>query len=214
MKALIIAGGDCSLTSQAFIQRSNAASLIIAVDSGARHCTQHRIMPTYLLGDLDSISTSDLQKLETEIPVFRFPRDKDYLDIELAIRLAEREGASSIEVIAALDHRFDYSWGALLAAQNSSVPLTIYTDDEVAVLLNAARPELRWTTLKPHQERTSILSFDSRTCLISQGLRWEISWEEGSHIPRQSLSNEKVSQTGFIQVLKGSAWVFCLLANG
>ncbi len=62
---------------------------LIAADGGARHALELGLVPSVVIGDLDSITDEDRRTLVasgTDIQVF--PRDKDETDFELALRLA------------------------------------------------------------------------------------------------------------------------------
>jgi thiamine pyrophosphokinase len=81
---------------------------VIAADGGA-HMAEHFNKPIDLLiGDMDSVSAALLQRLEMEsTEVVRYPREKDFTDLELALLEAVKRGARQIYVIGALGGRFD-----------------------------------------------------------------------------------------------------------
>ena len=89
--------------------------ILIAADGGARHCLELGLKPAYVIGDMDSLDDSQLLKLEALGAQFiRYPRRKDFTDLELAIQYALKLGATDIVIYAALGARWDQSIANLL----------------------------------------------------------------------------------------------------
>lgn len=87
---------------------------VIAADGGARHAIELGLVPSVVIGDLDSISVKDRRLLESlEVPMSEFPRNKDETDLELALRHALELGGTSILLVGALGGRLDHSLGNL-----------------------------------------------------------------------------------------------------
>lgn len=100
------------------------ADLVIAADGGARHCLELGLTPDYVIGDLDSLDTQILENLSSAgSKIVRFPRRKDYTDLELAIQHAIELGATQITLIAALGARWDQTIVNVLLAAAYSKPL-------------------------------------------------------------------------------------------
>ncbi len=84
------------------------SSLIIAADGGAKHVRSLSKVPDYVIGDLDSISKGDLDKLsDAGVPVIVYPHKKDQTDLELALNLAVEKGAEEILIFSAMGLRWD-----------------------------------------------------------------------------------------------------------
>jgi thiamine pyrophosphokinase len=72
------------------------------------------LLPSLLIGDLDSISEADLQSLTgRSITILKYPREKDETDLELALGWAVDHGFRSIRVAGALGGRLDQMLGNL-----------------------------------------------------------------------------------------------------
>lgn len=101
--ALIFAGGDP--LPRGLVDDLPQADLVVAADSGydTAIASGHRV--DVLVGDLDSIS-------ETNIPghviIERHPTDKDATDLELALSLVTRESPSRIVVAGGSGGRLDH----------------------------------------------------------------------------------------------------------
>lgn len=94
---LISIGGDCN---------SNVSNYnlnfeqIIAVDSGIRHIYKLSLDPSILVGDLDSISKEDYQKVkETNIEIDSYHKNKDLTDFELSLNKVVNPHKKNIFII-------------------------------------------------------------------------------------------------------------------
>lgn len=96
--------------------------LLIAADGGARHCLRLGLTPNLLIGDFDSLNASELASfgaLGTEI--IRHPAQKDFTDLELALRHAQSLGLNEILVLGALGARWDQTMANLLLPVNADL---------------------------------------------------------------------------------------------
>lgn len=68
---------------------SGKSDLVICADGGAKYLYQAGIRPHILVGDFDSIDPA-LRKFyhDTGTEIIKFPRHKDYTDMELALDIA------------------------------------------------------------------------------------------------------------------------------
>lgn len=86
------------------------ATIVVAADSGADHALAAGLTIDVVVGDLDSIDPSVLAELERRATrIERHPIDKDATDLELAIDVAVRAGATSVIVVAGHGGRVDQS---------------------------------------------------------------------------------------------------------
>ena len=89
--------------------------VLIAADGGLRHCLDLGLQPAILIGDLDSLDEGDLAALEpSDTQILRYPTQKDFTDLELALQHALKLGAGEIVVVAALGARLDQTIANLL----------------------------------------------------------------------------------------------------
>jgi thiamine pyrophosphokinase len=103
----------------------------IAADGGTRHALSLGILPSLVIGDLDSLSENDLHMLEAAgTEILRFPSDKNETDFELALEYAVSKRFDEILIIAALGDRLDQTLGNLsLLTSPALVGLDIRMDD-------------------------------------------------------------------------------------
>lgn len=144
MHTIIFANGDAP--DRATLEgRLNSADLIIAADGGTRHALSIGVRPHIVIGDLDSISEADRQRLEdigTQFVVY--PTRKDYTDLELAIRFALTHGATDIIIFSALGGRWDQSLANMMLLtlpELDSVPTHI-VDRDLSISVIRDRTEI------------------------------------------------------------------------
>ena len=88
---------------------------LVAADGGLRHLQSLGLRPDVLIGDLDSVEAGDAEAvLKAGGRVELFPVRKDKTDLELAVGLAQAEGAGDILIFGALGGRWDQTLANLL----------------------------------------------------------------------------------------------------
>ncbi|MDL2260123.1 thiamine diphosphokinase [Deltaproteobacteria bacterium OttesenSCG-928-K17] len=95
-------------------RRPAAGDLVIAADGGARHARALGWPIDCLIGDLDSVDPEILHEVKNSgAEIFKYPAEKDEIDFELALNLAQSRGYEEIEVLGALGGRWDMTFGNL-----------------------------------------------------------------------------------------------------
>ena len=107
MKKYLISIGGGSTSNVLDIE--NNFDEIIAVDSGIDHLFELSLNPSTLIGDLDSISKSSLDKVkEKGIKIVSFNTKKDQTDFELAIDYLQEPDKSQIFIIGGESGEIDH----------------------------------------------------------------------------------------------------------
>ena len=90
----------------------NNGNVVICADGGYFHAKKLKIIPQFLVGDMDSIDekTEDFSGME----IICCPCEKDYTDGQFAVELAIKSGCEKITLFGALGGRFDHQIGNLL----------------------------------------------------------------------------------------------------
>lgn len=116
MRALIFANGDLNpgpLVDAALAFAPEA--LIVAADGGVCHAEACSLSPRVVIGDMDSLTESDLARCQARGAVLlRYPAAKDETDLELALGYAAARGATWMRVIGASGDRLDQTLGNVL----------------------------------------------------------------------------------------------------
>lgn len=139
MHAVIFAGGTLR-SGKAVAAALAAADLIIAADSGARTALRLGCIPSFVVGDFDSLALpiEDLERLGSQ--VIRVAAEKDETDSELAVITAIQQGASRITLLGGLGgQRFDHTMAnILLLAGFETVPIRIIDGPSTCWLLQGS----------------------------------------------------------------------------
>jgi thiamine pyrophosphokinase len=92
-------------------------TVLIAVDGGLRHIQTLGLKPDILIGDLDSVSQTDVERAwQAGARVLRYPPEKDETDFELALAEAARMSPARLIIHAALGGRMDQTLANLALA--------------------------------------------------------------------------------------------------
>lgn len=139
-------------------------STLIAVDGGLHHCRAMGIRPTLLLGDLDSVSREDCDFF-TDLPIKRYPVEKDETDVELALRyLIDECQSSSVTLFGVLGKRTDHSVYNLTLLTRYPDQTTIESETEVLFAIRGTKiiSTLPGQTLSLFQLAAVLLEFQAR----------------------------------------------------
>jgi len=117
---VVIVGSSSALASKRLSLECVNADAIIAADGGAEHLAKLKLVPTHLIGDMDSISQETFKYFENTSEVIQYPVKKNFSDLELAFQKAEELKAESVFIFGWADHRIDYSWNCILSLSTSA----------------------------------------------------------------------------------------------
>ncbi len=133
-RALLFANG-CIAGIEHIQQLIQPGDTLIAVDGGYRLMKKLGLVPHILIGDLDSISKRNLQKIRSlPTEIIRFQAQKDESDLELALILALNRGFTEIIIIGGMGGRSDH---ALV-----NLSLLLRSSDQVHIRLDDGREEI------------------------------------------------------------------------
>jgi thiamine pyrophosphokinase len=177
--------------------------IVIAADGGSRHALSLGLSPTFLIGDLDSLSSEDqrvIKKAGTKI--LKSPRDKNETDFELALDFAVAAGHRRILVIAALGGRTDQTIGNLCLLTNPALAgLDIRADDGVEELI-FNRNVCRFMG-KPGDLVSLIPWGGEVTGVTTAGLRWSLDGDTLLPYKTRGISNEMLGDAASVAVKSG-----------
>jgi len=109
---------------------------MIACDGGLRHCHMLGICPNCIVGDLDSAPPELLANYK-HVPLIKFPPEKDFSDLELAISHAIEIGACSIEILGALGGRIDHQLANIHVVAASPVPAVLRDENTFVKIIKS-----------------------------------------------------------------------------
>ncbi|MBQ4595459.1 MAG: thiamine diphosphokinase [Firmicutes bacterium] len=92
-------------TNLSLLPYTNDADFIICLDGGWDIASGENILPDLIMGDMDSL----MGELPENVPIERFKPEKDYSDLELALKKAAQLNAVNVTVIGGIGGRLDHT---------------------------------------------------------------------------------------------------------
>lgn len=184
-------------------QLIRAGDVLIAADGGTQHVLALGLLPSVVIGDLDSLGPQARQALEAQgVEIRQHPRDKDETDLELALRYAHIAAYREIMILGALGGRLDQTIGNLsLLTGPEWADLDIRLDDGVEeALFTRSRCEVHGRPA----DIVSLLPWGGEVTGVSTaGLRWPFRAETLFPDRTRGVSNVMVSEDAVISLQSG-----------
>ncbi|MGB9789941.1 MAG: thiamine diphosphokinase [Thermotoga caldifontis] len=135
MKVAMFLNGDCEDLGSVDLAEYD---LIIAVDGGAKRLLSAGVVPNMFVGDGDSLEESDLDKLKSlGCEVFLFPKEKDEIDTELALRKAVERGAESVDIFCWMGDRLDMLLALMYLMGSFDVQITAKSEQLIVGVVSS-----------------------------------------------------------------------------
>jgi len=186
MKSLILAGGELQITAE-LINLAKTAELIVAADSGLKYAKELKLQPSVIIGDFDSIEKKTLADYPN-IEKIAYPKKKDYLDFELAMRYVQAHGSKDILVFAVTGGRLDQTLAAILIAAEVAKKNNISLHSGKQSLYFMAGFDVLGLELKPGTT-FSIISLSKTSKLSLKGAEYELEKAKLNFGVGQAVSN-------------------------
>lgn len=198
---LVFAGGEP--LNEDIVGDLPRGDLVVAADGGYDIAVDYGYRVDVLVGDLDSITTTDLPR---HVIVEQHPADKDASDLELALDLVSREQPSRVIVIGASGGRLDHELAVanLLCSER-------FAEIEIDWISNRGRAFVIWNRRVIHGDVGGLLTLipvhGDATGVTAKGVRWRLDDDRLAAGTTRGLSNVLESPVADIRVGSG-----CLLA--
>ncbi|MDO4312979.1 MAG: thiamine diphosphokinase [Eubacteriales bacterium] len=110
--AVIISGGTLDETLTLKVLQEMEHPWVIGVDRGVEFLYRHEILPSYIVGDFDSLPDEMVSyyKERGDVPIREFNPVKDASDTEIAVRLGMTLGCGRLIILGATGGRIDHLW--------------------------------------------------------------------------------------------------------
>lgn len=224
--AVVVADGDVAprrALDAAWPGWADQVDAVIVADGGLARAATAGLVPTLLVGDLDSVDPGGLAAAESAgLPVHRFRPDKDESDAELALLEAARLGATRVIVLGAfggarLDHALANVW---LLAHPALAALEVVLLDAVSrvSLLVAPGPGGEPVTRPlpgPVGATVSLFPFGGDVLgVTTRGLRYPLAEEPLVTGPARGLSNVRILPDAAVTARAGRLLVVETVPDG
>ncbi len=202
-RVVIFANGECRPPKE--VQSLVAGRTVVCADGGTLHALRLGLSPAVVIGDLDSLPSEVRARLEAAGTTFlAFPRDKDYTDLELALRHAVDNGARDILLLGLLGGRLDQTLANIfLLALPDWEPARLWfvADSDTGYLVRGGDV----LVLRGHPgDIVSLIPITPTVHRVTtQGLRWPLHDATLHFGHTLTISNEMVAPQAEVQVGEG-----------
>jgi thiamine pyrophosphokinase len=176
---------------------------VVAADDGATTALAFELTPDIVIGDLDSLSAATRERLEqAQVPVERYPRDKDATDGQIAIERALDRAPSTLVLLGFLGGpRLDQCVANVLLLTRVPIRAVLLDERNECTLL---RPDQVCAWEPEVGEIVSLLPLlDDVDGVRTSGLRWRLNGERLSLGDTRGVSNEPVARRASVTIASG-----------
>ncbi len=182
---------------------------IICADGGTLHALAAGITPDTIVGDLDSLPTDvQLQMQAAGVEILRHPVKKDQTDLELALTVAAKRGATEILLLALFGGRLDQQIANMMLLTRpewAGVRLRLAEGNQQAWLL---RGDDHLTLTGSPGDTLSVVTLSSQiTGLTITGAEWTLHRATVPLGSTRTISNTFVAPEATVQIETGLALV-------
>lgn len=116
MNGLLMTNGDYGDLTW-YQNRTQDDQWVICADGGSNHARFLGILPSLVVGDMDSIDQEELAYLEGEgVEILTVPPEKDFTDTQLALDTFRQKGIEQVVIWGGVGDRMDHTLANLLSA--------------------------------------------------------------------------------------------------
>lgn len=109
MNILVVSGGNIDIKFLEEILKNNYDS-IVAVDKGLESLYRLEKVPTYIVGDFDSVDNNIIEFYRNKnIPINEYNSEKDFTDTELGLELSINLNPDKITIVGGIGSRLDHT---------------------------------------------------------------------------------------------------------
>ena len=206
---LFISGGH--VPSREFFLSVSGGRKIFCIDKGIEICRACNVIPNILIGDFDSAENSAVEWARAKnIPVEKYPADKDLTDTQLAMnRAAEIFGEHVAILTGCFGGRFDHLYSTIFTC--AALDRKIFLADEREIIFYLRGGESSEIKFFKKPLAVSLLPMSS-TCagVTTKNLHWELDGATLTQNFPNATSNRADSDKISVSVGRGTlAIYFC-----
>lgn len=201
--ALIVAAAPPSLEPGMIAELADRASLVVGVDGGAAACLRAGVVPSVVVGDLDSLPPADVRSLQAAGSVFEvFPAEKDATDLDLALSYVATREIGTTVVTGCTSGRLDHTLAAIgTLARASHLRPHLVERNLYAWILSADHAD---EVVLPQEGSTfSVVALLDRARVSVRGARWALAQEVLDPLATRGVSNVVSAEGAVVSVHRG-----------
>jgi thiamine pyrophosphokinase len=175
---------------------------VICTDGGYDIALQHGIKPDLLLGDFDSINAP----LPNDVKTLKFNPEKDFTDLDLALRYASELPNNIVEIWGGIGGRFDHTFANVQLVSsycNSFSKLTVM-DGKNKYFCISSDVETNVNIQAEPNTYLSLFSLSETVVISACGVKYPLHKHTLKRIFPLGVSNEFTSEKATITVEKGT----------
>jgi thiamine pyrophosphokinase len=209
-ETVVVVTGAAPLDPTAVAQLPADGLVVIAADGGLDHALGAGLVPSTLVGDLDSVSDEGRAWAEQHATIERHDPAKDATDTELALARAASLAPDRLIMIAGAGDRLDHTLtaiGALGAPSLTSIPVIEcwWGDQHLSVLHGPGR--LRLATV-PGATVSLVATHGRCTGVSIGGTEWPLDDADLAPLSGHGVSNVAVGDAVEVSVSSGVLTIF------
>ncbi len=183
-----------------FLREIHAGDYVIGVDRAAYWLLRHNVVPYVAIGDFDSASAEELRLIKKSIRIVKeYPPEKNWTDMELAIRYAAGLPPSEVFIFGATGTRLDHTLATLHVLDKH---ILIDKNNKIR-LIGRGRTVIE----KASYRYISILPYTKIISLSLTGFRYNVTGKTIKQGTTLGVSNEIIGKKATIEIFSGKAWV-------
>lgn len=185
-----------------YFKKHNFSTLFCA-DGGANHARKLKLIPDYIIGDLDSAKVSTLNFFKNKSKIIKLKRQND-TDVEKCIKSAIGNGFNEVVLLGVTGDRLDHTFCNLgiVVKYFKRIKLKLIAEESLLI------PYTGIVELKTSPgEIISIYGFDKKTKITSRGLKYPLKKITLPFGERESTSNIANSKKIKLKIEGGTIFV-------
>jgi thiamine pyrophosphokinase len=202
-KCIILANGKPPQKSVINFLKKKKYDTLICADGGSNFAKQLNLIPDFIIGDLDSSKKSTLNYFKQKSRIIKIKRQND-TDVEKCLKFAIKNKAEEAVLLGVTGDRLDHTFcnlGIVLKFFNK-IKLNIIAENS---LLTAYKNKVELKTAPG--EIISIYGFNSKTKILSKGLKYTLKNIALPFGERESTSNVAISDKVSLKIMGGIIFV-------
>lgn len=178
-------------------------STIICADGGANSAKKLRIIPDFIIGDLDSIENNTLKYFQSKITIFQIKRQND-TDIEKCLKFAISKKYEETVLLGVTGDRLDHTICNLGIVIKFFGKIKIHISAENSFLSAYNKSIVIKSKIN---EIISLYAFDKKTFISSKGLKYPLTKSNLAFGVKESTSNVSTLESIELKIIGGIVFV-------